>query len=91
MNEDTEGFYKIDSTSGEVLCGPNFVLNANYELHKSEEKKKEKKDRKDYPDGWYWFDAEQEAYTYFNIEWYPEVYTIGLPKPWLNENTIENG
>jgi hypothetical protein len=89
MNEDTEGFYKIDSTSGEVLCGPNFVYGPydQYRLFRNE------KDTYTYPiDGWYWFDTEQEAYDFFGVEWYPEVYTIGLLKPWLNEtNNIENG
>ena len=45
-----------------VLFGPNFVLNANYEL------RRETKDNFDYPvDGWYWFDNEDDAYTFFNV------------------------
>jgi len=56
---DTSGFYKYD---GMVLFGPNFVLNANYEL------RRETKDNFDYPvDGWYWFDNEDDAYTFFNV------------------------
>ena len=56
----TSGFYKLD---GVLLYGPNFVLNANYEL------RKETKDQHVYPvDGWYWFDTEEEAYAFFNLE-----------------------
>ena len=58
--EDTQGFYKNDN--GTLLCGPNFVLNANYEL------KKETKDDHTYPvDGWYWFDSRQQALDFFGI------------------------
>lgn len=57
--ENTSGFYKLD---GILLYGPNFVINANYEL------RRETKDQHTYPtDGWYWFDSEQEAKTFFNI------------------------
>lgn len=55
------GFYKNDG--GAVLNGPNFVLNANYEL------RAETKDDHEYPtDGWYWFDTQEEAYSFFGIE-----------------------
>ncbi len=58
--EDTAGFYKNDD--GFVLYGPNFVLNANYEL------RKETKTEHTYPtDGWYWFDSVEEAYTFFGL------------------------
>ena len=51
---DTSGFYKNDN--GTLLFGPNFVLNANYEL------RRETHDQHNYPvDGWFWFDSEQEA------------------------------
>ena len=54
------GFYKLDGET--VLHGPNFVLNANYEL------RAETKDSHDYPtDGWYWFDTDEEAYTFFEV------------------------
>lgn len=54
------GFYKLDE--GTVLHGPNFVLNANYEL------RTETKDDHVYPvDGWYWFDSEKEAYTFWRL------------------------
>lgn len=53
MNE-TAGFYKFDN--GELLYGPNFVLNAQYEL------RKETHDHHQYPvDGWYWFDSAEDA------------------------------
>ena len=56
----TSGFYKLD---GVLLYGPNFVLNANYEL------RKETKDQYTYPiDGWHWFDSEEQAYAFFGIE-----------------------
>ena len=51
---DTSGFYKNDK--GTLLFGPNFVLNANYEL------RRETHDQHNYPvDGWFWFDSEKEA------------------------------
>lgn len=50
----TSGFYKNENES--LLFGPNYVLNANYEL------RRETKDQHTYPtDGWYWFDSEEEA------------------------------
>ena len=58
--EDTSGFYKHD---GDVLFGPNFVLNANYEL------RRETKEEHTYPtDGWYWFDTKEDAYAFFGVE-----------------------
>ncbi len=52
--EDTSGFYKDEN--GELIYGPNFVLNKNYEL------RKETHEQHTYPvDGWYWFDSETEA------------------------------
>ena len=55
---DTSGFYKLDEG---LLYGPNFVINANYEL------KRETHDQHIYPiDGWYWFDSEEEASIFFN-------------------------
>ncbi len=54
------GFYKLDG--GIVLHGPNFVINAEYEL------RTETKDDHTYPtDGWYWFDTDEEAYTFFEV------------------------
>jgi hypothetical protein len=55
----TAGFYKLE---GKLLYGSDFALNANYEL------RKETKDEHTYPtDGWYWFDSEEEARTFFNL------------------------
>ena len=57
--EDTSGFYKLD---GDLLFGPNFVLNANYEL------RPDMHDHYIYPiDGWYWFDSESQAKEFFGI------------------------
>lgn len=54
-----DGFYKLD---GMLLYGPNFVLNANYEL------RRETKDTHTYPtDGWYWFDTLEEACTFLGL------------------------
>ena len=59
---DTSGFYKLD---GSLLYGPNYVLNANYEL------RRETRNDHSYPvDGWYWFDTEEEARLFFDL---PEV------------------
>jgi hypothetical protein len=58
--EDTSGFYKEEN--GELIYGPNFVLNKNYEL------RKETHDQHTYPvDGWYWFDSEAEARAFLKI------------------------
>ena len=57
---DTSGFYKNDN--GTLLFGPNFVLNANYEL------RRETHEQHTYPvDGWFWFDSEKEARLGLNI------------------------
>jgi hypothetical protein len=57
--ENTAGFYKLD---GDLLYGPNFVLNANYEL------RKETYTEHTYPvDGWYWFDTEEQAREFFGL------------------------
>jgi hypothetical protein len=56
---DTSGFYKLD---GSLLYGPNYVLNANYEL------RRETREDHSYPvDGWYWFDTEEEARLFFDL------------------------
>ena len=55
------GFYKNED--GNVVHGPNHVLNMDYEL------RKETKDEHTYPvDGWFWFGSGQEAYDAFGIE-----------------------
>ena len=57
--QDTSGFYKLD---GSLLYGPNFVLNVSYEL------RKDMRDQYQYPiDGWYWFDTELDAKTFFGL------------------------
>ena len=55
------GFYKNENE--QILYGPNYVLNMDYELYK------ESKNENIYPvDGWYWFDSEEEAYEFFGIK-----------------------
>ena len=62
---DTSGFYKLD---GSLLYGPNYVLNANYEL------RRETHDQHSYPiDGWHWFDAEEEARLFFDLPLEPDA------------------
>ena len=55
----TPGFYKLD---GELLYAPNFVEASSFFLLKEE------KDIYTYPqDGWYWFDSEEDANLFFQI------------------------
>jgi hypothetical protein len=62
------GFYKKD---GDVLLyGPNGIYTPTFSLLK------ENKDNYTYPvDGWYWFDDDGSAYSFFN-----------LVKPQIEEN-----
>lgn len=54
-------FYKEDN--GSLLIGENFVYSPTVTL------KAEEKDNFTYPqDGWYWFDTEEEAYSFFGLE-----------------------
>ena len=58
---ETQGFYKKDNDI--LLCGPNYIINENYNLYK------EQKDSYSYPiGGWYWFDDEDSAYEFFGLE-----------------------
>ena len=53
---DTSGFYKRDGE--QLLYGPNFVLNADYEL------RRETREQNALPvDGWQWFESAEEAYA----------------------------
>lgn len=53
---DTSGFYKRDGDM--LLYGPNFVLNADYEL------RRETREQNALPvDGWQWFESAEEAYA----------------------------
>ena len=55
----SDGFYKLD---GDLLYGPNYVLNAEYEL------RRDAKDQYTYPiGGWYWFDSDAEARVFFGL------------------------
>ena len=54
-------FYKEDN--GSLLIGEKFVYSPVVTL------KAEEKDNFTYPqDGWYWFDTEEEAYSFFGID-----------------------
>ena len=58
--DDTSGFYKLD---GIVLYGREAVESLEFSLYRDQ------KDSYSYPVyGWYWFDTEDEAYTFFNVE-----------------------
>ncbi len=84
--QDTSAFYKLDPFSNIVIAGPNWVAGPyeSYYLSRGQ------KDTYTYPiDGWYWFDSEEQAYNFFGIEWYPEIQTMGLSKPWLEQATID--
>lgn len=57
---DTSGFYKRDGE--QLLYGPNFVLNADYEL------RRETREQNALPvDGWQWFDTAAEAYAAYGL------------------------
>jgi len=57
---DTNGFYKNDNDT--LLYAPNFVDNKDYKLEKNQ------KDTYQYPVyGWYWFESEDEARSFFNL------------------------
>ncbi len=56
---DTSGFYKFD---GDLLFGPNFVLNRDYELRRATYTEHT------YPvDGWSWFNTEEEARVFYGL------------------------
>lgn len=60
--EDTSGFYKLHGDA--LLYGPNFVLNAAYEL------RRETQEQNTYPvDGWHWFNSENEANAALRQDW----------------------
>jgi hypothetical protein len=57
--QDTSGFYKLD---GDLLFGPHYVLNKDYQLHR------EQHESYTYPvDGWYWFESEDAARAFFDL------------------------
>lgn len=58
--EDTQGFYKLDGDA--LLFGPNGVFSGDYNLTR------EDRASYSYPvDGWYWFDSEADARSFFNL------------------------
>lgn len=61
LNIDTSGFYSV--LNDQLIHAPNDVINSKYELHRS------KKDEYKYPvHGWSWFDNQDSASKFFNIE-----------------------
>ena len=71
---DTNGFYKAEES--EVGYAPNFVAGPGFDLNKN------LKDTYQYPvAGWYWFDAKEKAYVFFNLPMPPalEVLTNNMP------------
>jgi len=58
----TDGFYRLENET-QIASGRLYVLNKDYALYRDE------KDTYEYPvDGWRWFNSEDEAYTFFNID-----------------------
>ena len=57
---DTSGFYKLDN--GDLLHGPNYVLNTAYEL-----RRENLADLTLPVDGWHWFESEGEARVAFGV------------------------
>jgi len=59
----TSGFYRLNHNEAALEYAPNFVYAPDYTL------KKEDEGSYTYPtDGaWYWFDFEEDAYTFFNL------------------------
>ena len=56
---DTSGFYKFDTS---LLYGPTLVVSADFELYRDQ------KDTYNYPiNGWYWFDSDSDARSFFGL------------------------
>lgn len=61
MSEDTSGFYRLDPEAG-LLHGPNFVMAPTFTL------RRETHEQETYPvGGWYWFESDAEARTFFGL------------------------
>jgi hypothetical protein len=61
---DTAGFYKLEGVVPDavLLYGPNYVLSADYQLYRDQH------ETYTYPvDGWYWFDTQSDARTFFGL------------------------
>jgi hypothetical protein len=71
----TQGFYIISQEEPKyMIMGPNYVIGPDFELQSS------LKDTYIYPvNGWYWFDSEEEACTFFSLPYPPEIPTMGMP------------
>jgi hypothetical protein len=62
-------FYKLENN--EILLSGNWVEGPYYVLVEQD------KDKLEYPvDGWYWFDTNEEAYTFLNYN-PPEIPQLG--------------
>lgn len=59
--EDTSGFYKVESD--QLLHGPNWVLNADYTLHRDLDA-----DLGFEVDGWMFYDSEEAARAALGID-----------------------
>lgn len=65
VDSSSGAFFKLDGET--LLAGPNFVHAPTFSLYRGEHASYA------YPvDGWYWFDSEAEACSYFGIP-IPEV------------------
>jgi len=62
---DTSGFYHLD---GDLLFGPNFVDGPNFSLDRNNPEDRDNDLNGSATHGWYWFDSEEEAKAFFDIE-----------------------
>lgn len=62
---DTSGFYFVDGE--ELFFGPNFVSGPNFELNRDDPEDRDNDLNGSATHGWYWFDSEEEARTFFNL------------------------
>jgi hypothetical protein len=60
MTQDTSGFYRLNNDK--LTHAPNVVRAPTFDLFRAD------RDTYTYPvQGWYWFDSEEAAKTFFNI------------------------
>jgi hypothetical protein len=73
---ETKGFYKNDD--GMILYAPNFVDAGSFLLLA------ENKDSYTYPiGGWYWFDSEEDAYLFWNLQLPIRQENSVIPPPFI--------
>jgi hypothetical protein len=63
---DTSGFYFADGQ--DLYFGPNFVQGPTFSLDRDVPEDRDNDLNGSSTHGWYWFDTEAEAKTFFNIE-----------------------